>query len=189
MPTKWKSQAQLAAASSAATLAADPKQTQLPDPSQRNFNQLFSGDSRFVINGSSLQIRSPSSRNDEALYVCQRLPLAGLEAREHPAAALGQPDSQPEGSQHYPAGLTLTGSASAPAPATTQRQSSSFAAQASKQVAAALYQSSSASSSSCLTLANLFLAPDELANPSSRSRQLGQQQPMMSSISIKIVGK
>lgn len=37
----------------------------------RNSNQLFSGDARFVINGSSLQIRSPSSRHDEALYVCR----------------------------------------------------------------------------------------------------------------------
>lgn len=60
----------------------------------RNFNQLFSGassasagngigglnvvvgpteDSRFVINGSSLQIRSPSKRHDEAIYFCRHI--------------------------------------------------------------------------------------------------------------------
>lgn len=36
------------------------------------FNQLFGSDSRFVINGSSLQIRAPSKRHDESLYLCAR---------------------------------------------------------------------------------------------------------------------
>lgn len=44
-------------------------------------DQLFTnGDSRFVINGSSLQIRSPSKRHDEALYVCRLAPAPNIEA-------------------------------------------------------------------------------------------------------------
>lgn len=50
-------------------------------PPAGQFNQLFGGDSRFVINGSSLQIRSPSRRHDETLFVCLRRPAAGARAR------------------------------------------------------------------------------------------------------------
>lgn len=51
------------------TRAAGDKE--MSESQARNFNQLFSADSRFVINGSSLQIRSPSKRHDEALYACR----------------------------------------------------------------------------------------------------------------------
>jgi len=64
---------------------AEGKETKLSNSlGARNFNQLFSGDSRFVINGSSLQMRSPSKRHDEAVYVCFQ---ASARQQEQPASA------------------------------------------------------------------------------------------------------
>lgn len=70
---------------------------------------MFGGDSRFVINGSSLQIRSPRKRYDEAVYVCRPLGLAtlGPEAPGSPgqesvsaAAAAGYPQQRASDLRH-----------------------------------------------------------------------------------------
>lgn len=144
--------------------------TSIPTPTaNRNFNQLFSGDSRFVINGSSLQIRSPSGRHDEALYVCKS--GANLVAQSERIQADRRHQQSSSVAASYSSSQVL-----GQAYANGQLHQSSSASSIS-------YTSGTAwSSCNALLLANLF--QDELAAWQQRAAS-----PPMSSISIRIVGK
>lgn len=157
----------------------------------RNFNQLFSGDSRFVINGSSLQIRSPSKRHDEAIYLC-RLTVS---RRDHKiesfhasnGGAISPLPSSTFGSQAFELERQFAEAANADS-RSPQASDSLFDLNLVHQSSLAASSASSTSvSASCInSMQDIFAQPAAVSKQQDFSDQVTLA---MSSISIRIVGK
>lgn len=142
------------------------------DSAARSLNQLFGGDSRFVINGSSLQIRSPSKRYDEAVYVCCLPPSSPtLDLAAAAAAGSGQDLGYTQQQQH--------------AKATDLRRLSSAVVHQSSLAPPSAGADFKQANGACDSLLDATLFR-ELANQAGGS---GGGHSPMSSISIRIVGK
>lgn len=173
-----------------------------PTRESRNFNQLFSGDSRFLINGSSLQIRSPSKRHDEAVYVCRlALSLARPSSSSSSSQSQSQSQSESENENELASLVRQSGGKSLLGQSDSEQDLLNFFSTSSSQARLldlnSVHQSSLASSNhlgpspSFSNCANSMLAL--FAQPTNKQDFLDQVGPnfglAMSSISIRIVGK